>query len=93
VPSALVGGRPEGRSGVGGWILLLGFLLQLAIVAEGFAQQAQPAEPRPVPLVKDITVDVDEATSNYVITASRDIELKDWSEKIEKPFRRRSSVK
>jgi hypothetical protein len=43
--------------------------------------------------VKDITVDVDEATSNYVITASRDIEPKDWSEKIEKPFRRRSSVK
>jgi outer membrane protein insertion porin family len=57
VPSALVGGRPEGWSGAGGWILLLGFLLQLAVVAEGLAQQAQPTDPRPVPLVKDITVD------------------------------------
>ena len=57
MPSALVGGRPEGRSTAGGWILLLGFLLQLALVADGLAQQAQPADPRPVPLVKDITVD------------------------------------
>jgi outer membrane protein insertion porin family len=57
MPSALVGGRPQGRSGAGGWILLLGFLFQLTIVAEGLAQQAQPPDPRPVPLVKDITVD------------------------------------
>jgi hypothetical protein len=43
------------------------------------------------PSVKDITVDVDDSGSTFVITAPRDIEPKDWGDKIEKPFRRRSS--
>lgn len=37
---------------------------------------------------RDITVDVDETGSKFVFTAPRDIEPKDWSEKLEKPFRR-----
>lgn len=37
---------------------------------------------------RDITVEVDETGSKFVFTAPRDIEPKDWSEKLEKPFRR-----
>jgi hypothetical protein len=43
------------------------------------------------PSVKDVTVDVDDSGSQFTITAPRDIEPKEWSDKIEKPFRRRSS--
>jgi hypothetical protein len=46
-----------------------------------------------LPNVRDVTVDYDDSTSAYTITAPRDIEAKDWHETIEKPFRRRSSVK
>jgi len=37
---------------------------------------------------RDVTVDVDESGSQFTITAPRDIEAKDWHEKMEKPFRR-----
>ncbi|MGE0396878.1 MAG: hypothetical protein AB7T06_09190 [Kofleriaceae bacterium] len=37
---------------------------------------------------RDITVEVDETGSKFVFTAPRHIEPKDWSEKLEKPFRR-----
>jgi hypothetical protein len=40
------------------------------------------------PSVRDITVDVDETGSRFTFTAPRDIEAKDWHEKLEKPFRR-----
>jgi len=43
------------------------------------------------PSVKDVTVDVDDSGSQFTITAPRDIEPKDWDDKIQKPFRRRSS--
>jgi hypothetical protein len=37
---------------------------------------------------RDITVDVDDTGSKYVFTAPRDIQAKDWSDKLEKPFRK-----
>lgn len=37
---------------------------------------------------RDVTVDVDDSGSKFVFTAPRDIEAKDWSDKLEKPFRR-----
>lgn len=37
---------------------------------------------------RDISVNVDESGSVFEITAPRDIEAKDWNEKIEKPFRK-----
>lgn len=42
---------------------------------------------------KDVKVEVDDATSTYVITAPRDIEKVGWSDKIEKPFRKRARQK
>lgn len=60
--SALVGGRPQGRLRTGGRILLstlvlLLLLLLLVLVGNGRAQVSQPAEPRPVPSVRDIAVE------------------------------------
>ena len=37
---------------------------------------------------RDVSVDVDETGSHFVFTAPRDIEARDWSDKLEKPFRR-----
>ena len=42
------------------------------------------------PNARDITVDVDETGSRFVFTAPRDIEPKDWSEKLAKPFRKQA---
>lgn len=42
---------------------------------------------------RDIKVEVDDATSTYVITAPRDIEKSGWDEKLEKPFRKRARQK
>ena len=42
---------------------------------------------------KDIKVDVDDDTSTYTIVAPRDIEKSGWSDKIEKPFRKRARQK
>ena len=40
------------------------------------------------PAARDITVDVDDTGSRFVFTAPRDIEPKDWSDKLSKPFRK-----
>lgn len=40
------------------------------------------------PSARDVTVEVDESGSRFVFTAPRDIEARDWSEKLEKPFRK-----
>jgi len=37
---------------------------------------------------RDVTVTVDDTGSQFVFTAPRDIEAKDWSDKFEKPFRK-----
>lgn len=37
---------------------------------------------------RDVTVEVDESGSRFVFTAPRDLEAPDWSEKLERPFRR-----
>lgn len=37
---------------------------------------------------RDVSVDVDETGSRFVFTAPRDYEAREWSEKLEKPFRR-----
>jgi hypothetical protein len=37
---------------------------------------------------RDVTVDVDDTGSKFVFTAPRDIEAKDWTEKLSKPFRK-----
>ena len=37
---------------------------------------------------RDVTVSVDETGSKFVFTAPRDIEAREWSEKLEKPFRK-----
>jgi outer membrane protein insertion porin family len=62
VSSALVGGPPRGRPWAGRRSPLLGFLLLFAIVGDALAQQQPspappPAETRPVPTVRDITVE------------------------------------
>jgi outer membrane protein insertion porin family len=56
VPSAFVGGCPQGRPRTGGRILL-SIVLLLLLVGHGLAQESQPAEPRPIPSVRDITVE------------------------------------
>ena len=40
---------------------------------------------------RDIKVDVDDSGSNFTITAPRDIEAKDWNDKLEKPFRKNAA--
>lgn len=61
-------------------------------VAEAFAKYPPASGKLFVTLnvgdVRDITVDVDETGSEFTITAPRDIEPKDWAEKLERPFRR-----
>jgi hypothetical protein len=42
---------------------------------------------------RDVKVDVDDDTSTYSITAPRDIEKVGWSDKLEKPFRKRARQK
>lgn len=37
---------------------------------------------------RDVTVEVDETGSKFVFTAPRDIEAPEWSDKLERPFRR-----
>jgi hypothetical protein len=37
---------------------------------------------------RDVSVQVDETGSKFVFTAPRDFEARDWSEKLEKPFRK-----
>lgn len=39
---------------------------------------------------RDVTVDVDDTGSQFVVTAPRDIEAKDWQDKMSKPFRRQA---
>ena len=39
---------------------------------------------------RDITVDLDDTGSQFVVTAPRDIEARDWQDKMSKPFRRQA---
>jgi outer membrane protein insertion porin family len=63
VPSALVGGRPQGRPRARGPVLLstlatLATLVALlAFAGTGWAQQAPPTAPAPIPTVRDIVVE------------------------------------
>ncbi len=40
---------------------------------------------------RDVTVDVDDSGSQFVFTAPRDIEAKDWNDKFSKPFRKNAA--
>jgi hypothetical protein len=62
-------------------------------ISEAFAEYPPAAGSLDVTLnvtaaARDVTVDVDDTGSKFVFTAPRDIEAKDWSEKLEKPFRK-----
>ncbi|MBL0218639.1 MAG: hypothetical protein IPQ07_32765 [Myxococcales bacterium] len=39
---------------------------------------------------RDMTVDVDDSGTQFVVTAPRDIEARDWQDKLSKPFRRQA---
>jgi outer membrane protein insertion porin family len=57
VPSALVGGCPQGGPWTRGRTLLSTLIALLALTGTAWAQQSQPTEPRLVPSVRDIAVE------------------------------------
>jgi outer membrane protein insertion porin family len=57
VPSAPVGGCPQGRPWTRGGSLLSVLIALLVLAGAARAQQAPPTEPRPIPSVRDIAVE------------------------------------